>query len=254
MKAIEVREVVVRIGSRPILRNVSFDVPSGTAVALLGSNGSGKSTMVRAIVGLVGISSGAITVLGEPSDRFQGRQRMGYVPQRTTATSGVPSTVGEVVAAGLLATTGWLGLARIGRSGRSRIATALQAVQLDNRVDDCVSHLSGGQQQRVLIARALVSEPDLLVMDEPTSGVDLASQQALAEVLSEFTGRGGSVLLVAHELGPITPVIDRAVVLRAGRVVHDGAVPAPLGHHADPDHEHVHPHDDRNRAGGGLLT
>ena len=253
MSAIEIKDAVVRLGGRPVLRGITFEVPVGSAVALLGANGSGKSTAVRALVGLVPLESGTIQVLGKPSDKLD-RRLLGYVPQRTTAASGVPSTVGEVVAAGLLATSGWRGMVRHRPAGHAQIAEALEAVGLGHRVEDCVAHLSGGQQQRVLIARALVGRPKLLVMDEPTTGVDLASQQSLAEVLSRFTAAGGSVLLVAHELGPLAPVVDRAVVLRGGRVIHDGAVPAPFGHHADPDHEHVHPHDDAFTSERGLLT
>jgi zinc transport system ATP-binding protein len=105
-----------------------------------------------------------------------------------------------------------------------------------------VSTLSGGQQQRTLIARALAGEPDLLILDEPTAGVDAASQEAFAGTLRRFQGRGGTVLLVAHELGPIEPLIDRAVVVHHGRIAYEGAVPEPAGHHAEPGHDHVHPH------------
>ena len=102
--------------------------------------------------------------------------------------------------------------------------------------------LSGGQQQRVLIARALAAEPELLVLDEPTAGVDAGSQDAFAETLRTLVASGVTILLVAHELGPIEPLIDRAVVVHDGRIVHDGAVPRPAGHHAHPGHDHVHPH------------
>ena len=102
--------------------------------------------------------------------------------------------------------------------------------------------LSGGQQQRTLIARALAGRPDLLVLDEPTAGVDAASQEAFAAALARFGERGGTVLLVAHELGPLEPLIDRAVVVHHGRIAYEGAVPEPAGHHAGPGHDHVHPH------------
>jgi zinc transport system ATP-binding protein len=119
-----------------------------------------------------------------------------------------------------------------------------------------VSALSGGQHQRVLIARALAGEPELLIMDEPMAGVDLASQEILAETLREQVARGATVLLVLHELGPLEPLIDRAVVLRDGCVVHDGPPPKAVGQHALPGHDHVHPHaaHDAEPIRTGLLT
>lgn len=256
--AIRISNTAVRLGRRLVLRGVTFTVGEAESVALLGANGSGKSTLVRAVVGLLPLTRGEIEVLGEPSTHFTSRHKLGYVPQRVSAASGVPSTVREVVASGLLAGSGRYGLLRLGRKGNAAIIEALTAVGLETRLNDCVTHLSGGQQQRVLIARALVGAPQLLVMDEPTSGVDLASQEALAGLLGDFKAKGGSALIVAHELGPLAPVIDRAVVLRQGQVVHDGAVPEPAGHHADPHHDHVHPHEspfgDPHEHERGLLS
>lgn len=114
--------------------------------------------------------------------------------------------------------------------------------------------LSGGQHQRVLIARALASEPELLIMDEPMAGVDLASQEVLAATLREQVANGATVLLVLHELGPLEPLIDRAVVLRDGCVVHDGPPPQAVGQHALPGHDHVHPHAADEPLRLGLLT
>ncbi|MFD0821732.1 ABC transporter, partial [Micromonospora zhanjiangensis] len=96
--------------------------------------------------------------------------------------------------------------------------------------------------QRTLIARALAGRPELLILDEPTAGVDMVSQEAFAGALDGFVAGGGTVLLVAHELGPLRPLIDRALVVHDGRIAHDGPVPEPAGHHAEPGHDHVHPH------------
>jgi zinc transport system ATP-binding protein len=125
---------------------------------------------------------------------------------------------------------------------KAAVRDAIDAVELGDRVRDGVATLSGGQQQRVLIARALAGEPDLLVLDEPTAGVDAASQQAFAAALERFVHSGGTVLLVAHELGPLATLVDRAVGVHHGAIVHDGPVPEPAGEHADPGHDHVHPH------------
>jgi zinc transport system ATP-binding protein len=214
---------------------------------VLGANGSGKSTLVRAVLGLVAASAGTIELFGTPQRRFRQWQRIGYVPQRMGAASGVPATVGEVVGAGRLARRGiWR---PAGAADRAAVIAALEAVGLADRAGDPVATLSGGQQQRTLIARALAGRPDLLILDEPTAGVDAGSQEAFADALRRFVGDGGTALLVAHELGPLHPLIDRAVVVHHGRIAHDGAVPEPAGHHADPGHDHVHPHAAEQRAG-----
>jgi zinc transport system ATP-binding protein len=106
----------------------------------------------------------------------------------------------------------------------------------------------------VLIARALAGEPDVFVMDEPTAGVDAASQAALAETLRELVGHDRTIVLVAHELGPLEPLITRCIVLDDGCVAHDGAPPRPAGEHALPGHDHVHPHGPDDRDGGPLTT
>ncbi|MFG2051010.1 metal ABC transporter ATP-binding protein [Micromonospora sp. NPDC048935] len=237
---ITVEHGVVGYDGRPVLRDISLTVTAGEVVAVLGANGSGKSTLIRAVLGLVPFSAGSVTLFDRPLRRFRQWQRIGYVPQRLGAGGGVPATVREVVASGRLARRGVL--RPPGRADRAAVDAALLAVGLADRAGDPVATLSGGQQQRTLIARALAGQPELLVLDEPTAGVDAASQEAFADALRDFVGGGGTVLLVAHELGPLRPVISRAVVVHEGRIAHDGAVPDPAGHHAEPDHDHVHPH------------
>ncbi|GAA1429416.1 metal ABC transporter ATP-binding protein [Streptomyces thermospinosisporus] len=236
---ITLRGVRAELGSRPVLRGIDLTVRRGEVVALLGANGSGKSTAVRSIIGQVPAVSGEIELFGTPRRRFRDWARVGYVPQRTTAAGGVPATVGEVVASGRLARTRF-GLFR--RADRAAVQRALEQVGMADRVKDPVDALSGGQHQRVLIARALAAAPELLIMDEPMAGVDLASQEVLAETLRSQVAEGATVLLVLHELGPLEPLIDRAVVLRDGCVVHDGPPPKAVGQHALPGHDHVHPH------------
>lgn len=236
---ISLREATATLGSRPVLRGIDLTVGRGEVVALLGANGSGKSTAVRAIVGQVPLTGGELELFGTPKRKFRDWARIGYVPQRTTAAAGVPATVREVVAAGRLARTK-LGPARKG--DREAVVEALRLVGMADRLKDSVDALSGGQHQRVLIARALAVRPELLIMDEPMAGVDLASQEVLANALRAQVARGATVLLVLHELGPLEPLIDRAVVLRDGCVVHDGPPPEAVGQHALPGHDHVHPH------------
>ncbi|MEU6080892.1 metal ABC transporter ATP-binding protein [Streptomyces sp. NPDC047108] len=236
---ISLSKATASLGARPVLRGIDLAVEHGEVVALLGANGSGKSTAVRAVVGQVPLTGGDLTLFGTPLRRFRDWARIGYVPQRTTAASGVPATVREVVSAGRLSRTR---LGAIRKADREAVQRALELVGMAHRAKDSVNALSGGQHQRVLIARALATEPDLLIMDEPMAGVDHESQQVLADTLREQVAGGATVLLVLHELGPLEPLIDRAVVLRDGCVVHDGPPPEAVGQHALPGHDHVHPH------------
>ncbi|MFJ9811322.1 metal ABC transporter ATP-binding protein [Streptomyces sp. NPDC101158] len=248
---ISVRGATAALGSRPVLRGVDLTVRRGEVVALLGANGSGKSTAVRSVIGQVPLTGGTIELFGTPQKRFRAWARVGYVPQRTTAASGVPATIREVVSSGRLSRRRF-GLTT--RADRAAVDRAIELVGLTDRARDSVSALSGGQHQRVLIARALASEPELLIMDEPMAGVDLASQEILASTLREQVAGGTSVLLVLHELGPLEPLIDRAVVLRDGCVVHDGPPPQAVGQHALPGHDHVHPHAADEPLRTGLLS
>ncbi|MFD8260654.1 metal ABC transporter ATP-binding protein [Streptomyces griseoluteus] len=245
------RDVRAELGGRPVLRGVDLSVRPGEVVALLGANGSGKSTAVRTAIGQVPATAGAVELFGTPLRSFRDWARVGYVPQRTSAAGGVPATVSEIVSSGRLARTRF-GFFR--KADREAVERALELVGLADRARDSVTALSGGQHQRVLIARALVSEPELLIMDEPMAGVDLASQEVLAATLREQVAAGATVLLVLHELGPLEPLIDRAVVLRDGCVLHDGPPPKAVGQHALPGHDHVHPHEGAEPIRTGLLS
>ncbi|WP_330291115.1 metal ABC transporter ATP-binding protein [Streptomyces sp. NBC_00576] len=236
---ISLRGVRAELGSRPVLRGIDLTVGRGEVVALLGANGSGKSTAIRTVIGQVPVSAGEIELFGVPRRRFTDWRCVGYVPQRTTAAGGVPATITEIVASGRLSRARF-GMLR--KADHEAVRRAIGLVGLADRAKDSVNALSGGQHQRVLIARALAAEPELLIMDEPMAGVDLASQEVLARTLREQVAAGATVLLVLHELGPLEPLIDRAVVLRDGCVMHDGPPPRALGQHALPGHDHVHPH------------
>lgn len=240
---IDLHDVGVALGGRPVVRNIDLTVRPGEVVALLGANGSGKSTLVKATLGLLRASSGKIRLFGTPLDSFRDWGRVGYVPQRSTLSQGVPVTAQEVVASGRLALRRPLVPAR--RADREAVRTALEDVGLREKARHRVATLSGGQQQRVLIARALASAPDLLVLDEPNAGVDLHSQEAIAEVLLARAREGAGILVVLHELGPFTGQIERAVVLHEGRAVYDGApddsFASPHDHHHRPDPQVLRP-------------
>ena len=221
-----------------VVQSVDLTVQPGEAVAVLGSNGSGKTTLARGILGLATVLDGTVEVLGAPVGRLSERGRVGYVPQRHTVSGAVPATVREVVSVGRLARLGLF--RRLGPADRAAVADAVAAVGLADRLGDPVASLSGGQQRRVLVARALAAEPELLLMDEPTAGVDAASQESLAGVLARVKAAGTTLVVVTHETGPLTGVLDRAVVVDSGRIRYDGPLAgaepwAGGGHHHGPD-------------------
>jgi zinc transport system ATP-binding protein len=235
---VEIRDGAVVLGGRPILRGIDLSVAQGEVVAVLGANGSGKSTLVRTMMGLAPTCRGEVRLFGTPLKVFHGWQRIGFVPQRATAAGGVPASVWEVVASGRLSSRPLL--RRMRKADRAAVDRAIDAVGLREKARDGVSTLSGGQQQRALIARALAGEPDLFVLDEPTAGVDLASQEAFAGAMKALVERGATIVVVAHELGPLEPLIGRTVVMRDGRVGYDGT-PIASAHETEHHHGHHHP-------------
>jgi zinc transport system ATP-binding protein len=243
------RDVRLSLAGRPVLHGVDLTVDAGEFVALLGANGSGKSTLVRAATGLRPVASGSVELFGTPLHDFRDWSRIGFVPQRVGAASGVPASVREVVSSGRL---GRRRLLRpLGAADRRAVDDALDVVGLAERAGDSVATLSGGQQQRVLIARALAGEPDLFFLDEPTAGVDVAHQHTLAECLHTLKDRGATIVLVAHELGPMAPLVDRAVVMAHGAVGYDGPPLDEATLHAH-HHPRLHRHDHTPHVGSPL--
>ncbi|MGL5827810.1 MAG: metal ABC transporter ATP-binding protein [Nocardioides sp.] len=215
------------INGRPILRQIDLVVKAGEFVALMGANGSGKSTLIRAVTGLHTLTHGSATLFGTPVSAFRSWHRIGFVPQRNSATGGVPASVRELVSSGRLSRRHPFQPMR--HKDRYAVDAAIVAVGLQDRARDGVATLSGGQQQRALIARALAGQPELFLLDEPTAGVDLATQETLAIMLGQLKSAGSTVVLVAHELGPLASLVDRTVVMRDGRIVYSGA---PMSDHA----------------------
>lgn len=231
----ELAQATVHMGQSKVLCDVDVAFNEREFVALLGPNGSGKTTMIRALLGLLPLTSGRVSLFGKELAGFSDWGQIGYVPQRFGVVSGVPATVEEVVLSGRVAVA--RRLRGYTAQDRAAAAQALQDVDLTGLVHRKVSHLSGGQQQRVLIARALVNDPQLLVLDEPSANLDLERQDDLAAILKKKVASGGTVILVAHSLGAMEPLVDRAVVLGAGCIEHDGK-PRPEHQH---DHAHHHP-------------
>ena len=248
----EFRAADIGYEGRAVVHGLDLTIAPGEVLGILGANGSGKSTLVRGLLGLTPLLAGDVRLFGTPRSQFRDWWRIGYVPQRQTVVGGIPSTVTEVVSSGRLSRVRpWK---RFGPADRAAVAAAIGAVGLHDEARSSMAELSGGQQRRVLIARALATGPDLLVLDEPTAGVDRANQEALALTLGELVAAGTTVVLITHELGPVEPLITRAIVLRNGEVVHDGP---PLDHefHHEHDDEWHHPHGEppTSRPGPGLI-
>ncbi|WP_307812425.1 metal ABC transporter ATP-binding protein [Phycicoccus sp. CSK15P-2] len=246
---IELRSASFGYGDRSIVSGVHVTVEPGEVVALLGPNGSGKSTLVKGLLGLADHQGGEVLLLGVPRDRFREHTRIGYVPQRHSLSASVRATVAEIVAVGRLPHRPWWKPASA--EDRAVVAESIDAVGLSDRADEEVASLSGGQQRRVLIARALAGRPDLLVMDEPTAGVDTASQHALTDVLARLVAGGTSMLVVTHELDALHDVVTRIVCMDAGHLDFDGTPPEYEAHLALRAHHHGsgHHHDDPGRPG-----
>jgi zinc transport system ATP-binding protein len=217
---IEAHGVSFAYGAAPVLHAVDLTVRRGEFVALVGPNGSGKSTLLRVLLGALRPSAGSVRLLGRPATLVEDRGRIGFVPQRPSLAPDVPATVREIVATGRLARRGWL--RPLSSADDLAIRHALASVALEDLADAPISRLSGGQQQRAFIARAFASEPELLVLDEPISGIDAGSQRRFSDSLLHLIAEhGAGVLLVSHELSAVADVIDRVVVLKH-RVLFDG--------------------------------
>lgn len=234
--ALSLRHASFGYGARPVAKDLTLQVWPGEVVALLGPNGSGKSTLVKGMLGLNDVLGGQVEVFGAPLDRHTARTRIGYVPQRHTLSASVHGTVREVVATGRLALRPWW--RRSGPGDVRQVDQALELTGLTERAGTDVATLSGGQQRRVLIARALSAAPDMLVMDEPTAGVDAANQDALVVVLRRLAASGVTMLVVTHEVVALRGLLSRVVALENGRICFDGSPDDYSTHRLDPGHRH----------------
>lgn len=245
-----VRRGCVTFDGDCVVDEVNLTIHRGEFVAIVGDNGSGKTTLIRAILGLTPLSHGAVDLFGTAIGDFREWTRVAYVPQRLFGTSSVPVSVWETVRAARIRPHRLLPLTR---TDRQAVRSALEQVDLWHRRYDRLDELSGGQQRRVMIARALAVGAELLVLDEPTAGVDAVNQQRLADVLRPLRDSGTTVLLVTHELGPLSDLVTRVVAVAHpdhsddephredhgthGSVIYDGPPPGPLAL-SHPHHHH----------------
>jgi zinc transport system ATP-binding protein len=224
-------------GGREVLQDVDFHVSPGEFVAVAGPNGGGKTTLMRLVLGLERPTRGLALLDGEAAVDFSRRETIGYLAQRSSLAIDAPATVREVVAAGRLAAGGLLGPLR--RRDREAVDEAIARVGLTAVARRPLQRLSGGQQQRAFIAKALAGDPSLLVLDEPTTGVDAAAQEALAALLDRLHRElAVTILFVSHEFGAVEHFVERLVLVRGG-IVFDG----PPSQLPDVWHDpsHVHP-------------
>jgi zinc transport system ATP-binding protein len=235
---VELRQVGFAYPGGPqVLRDVDLAIESGEFLAIAGPNGGGKTTLLRIILGLERPQFGSARLFGEPATSCTRRPRIGYLAQRAQLGIESPVTVREVVSAGRVARTGVVGRFRPG--DRAVVEAAIGRVGLGPFARRPVATLSGGQQQRAFIAKALAGEPELLVLDEPTAGVDVDAQESLAALLDELHRElGATVLLVSHEFGAVERYVERLVLVR-GTIAFDGDPAALPATWHDPSHVHL---------------
>jgi len=217
--AITSRGAEVRFGDRVLWSGVDLDIREGAFVAVLGPNGVGKSTLLKAVLGLQPLSRGTLTVLGSAAGRA--RRRIGYVPQRSGFDRSLRIRGLDIVRLGLDGPR-W-GLPLPGRAARRAREATTEVVDLVGAAGYAarpVGDLSGGEQQRLVIAQALVRRPELLLLDEPLDNLDLANQGAVAALVHDVCRRRGvTVVMVAHDVNPILPYLDQVVYMAGGRAV-----------------------------------
>jgi zinc transport system ATP-binding protein len=216
---LDVADLSVRFGGLRALKNVSLSVPDGEVVGLIGPNGAGKTTLLRVMLGLAEPTHGTVRLFGHTPSSFRQWGRLGYVPQRAVLDPTLPATVHEVVATGLVPSLGLFG--RMGARERRRIDEVLGHVGMAGHAGARIGALSTGQQQRVLIARALATNPELLILDEPTGGVDPEAQTSFYALLQHLNReRDVTLILVSHDIGVVAKEVTRLACLNRRLVFH----------------------------------
>lgn len=234
---LSIRDLTVAWHRKPVIWDVEFDVSAGELVGIVGPNGAGKSTLLKSVMDLIPRVSGRIEIFGRPwKDQ---RQRVGYVPQRESVDWDFPVSVLDVVTMGLFGRIGWL--RPILKRHREAAQRALERVGMGEYADRQISQLSGGQQQRTFLARALVQEADLYLMDEPFAAVDAATEETIVEILREMRASGRTAIVIHHDLHTVPEYFDSVMLLNM-RVVAQGKT------------EEVFTRENLERTYGGRLT
>ncbi len=212
--ACETTGLTAAYGDEPVLRDVNFRVPPGVVMGIVGPNGAGKTTLLMALIGLMPLLSGSVSFFGQTHQ--QARRRVGYMPQQRSVDWDFPTTVFDAVMMGTYGSLGWF--KRPSSLERDRTWRALAEVEMTDLADRQIGELSGGQRQRTFLARALVEEPDVYLMDEPFQGVDAASEKAIVTVMHALRERGKTIIIVHHDLTTVRAYCDWVTLLRVGIV------------------------------------
>jgi zinc transport system ATP-binding protein len=210
---IDINHLSYRYDKETVLEDINLSIPKGAFLGIVGPNGSGKSTMLKLILGLLKAREGEIYLFGQPQHKFKDLDRIGYVSQKANSfNTGFPATVREVVSSGLTKKVGMFKV--IGKKYAAQIDQAIESVGMSEFASRNIGELSGGQQQRVFIARALVSNPEVLILDEPTVGVDSKNVQAFYEMLGHLNKELDiTLLLVTHDIGTISSKVTHVACL-----------------------------------------
>jgi manganese/zinc/iron transport system ATP- binding protein len=212
--AIEVRDLTVAYRDQPVLWDVDLTVPTGVLMAVVGPNGAGKTTLIKALLDLLKPAAGEVRFFGDTYRRQ--RRRVAYVPQRGSVDWDFPTNALDVVSMGLYGQIGWV--RRVGRAHRDLARQALARVGMEAFAHRQISQLSGGQQQRVFLARALVQDADVYLMDEPFQGVDATTERAIVQILRDLRGRGRTVVVVHHDLQTVPEYFDHALLINVRKI------------------------------------
>lgn len=210
---IEINHVNFKYENKVVLKDVNLKIKKGSFMGLIGPNGGGKTTLIKLILGLLEPTSGSISILHTPIKEFNGWPKIGFVSQKANAfNKGFPATVFEVVSMGLTAKIGYFKFFH--KKHKEQVMNALKLVHMEDYANENIGNLSGGQQQRVFIARALVNEPEIIILDEPTVGVDYQNVQHFYELLHQLNvDHKITLLLVTHDTGAMTEFATEVVCL-----------------------------------------
>lgn len=210
MNCIEITNLSVNYNNQLALKNVNLTIDSGQMIAIIGQNGSGKSTLIKSILGLIPAQFEKVLFFGQ--QLAQVRSQVTYIPQRESIDWDFPISVYEVVEMGRLNPNKWW--KKSDQMDKQLIHEALEKVGMLSEASKQIGELSGGQQQRVFLARALVQNTSLLIMDEPFSGVDIRSQKVIFDVLTDLKNAGKTMLIVHHDLSTVVAHFDHVIVLK----------------------------------------
>jgi len=218
MPLVKVKDLNYIVSDQTILSNISFEINQGEYVALVGPNGGGKSTLIKIILGLLNPSSGDIEILSTPQKKFKDYYKIGYVPQNVSLfDNNFPLSVYETVSLGLSSQKPWFSL--LNKKDKQMIEISMDSTDISNLRDKNISELSGGQRQRVMIARALVSQPKILILDEPSTGVDIASQEKFYQFLKRLNiEKRLTIIFITHDLGVIADDVTNVLAVNQNLV------------------------------------